>query len=220
MTHAGSQTKYRVTKADAKNGRVEYLKNKNTKATSVQIPSSVTINGITYKVTGIAEQALKGNKKITKVKIGNNVTKIGKQAFSGCTKLKNVTIGKNVTSIGEQAFYKCSALSQVSIPNKVTKIGKTAFYGCKKMTKATIGTGVKFIGVKAFSKCSKLQSVVIKTTKLKMKNVGSQAWKGISSKAVIKVPAKNLKAYKSMMKKRGISGKKQKCVGFKAKTAK
>lgn len=72
-----------------------------------------------------------------------------------------------------------------------------------------ISAGVKSIGSKAFANCSKLKIITIKTTKLTTKNVGSQAFKGINSKATIKVPAKKLKAYRSLLKKRGVTGKNQ-----------
>ena len=53
------------------------LKDIETTKTSVNVPASVTVGGKTYKVTAIAKNALKGNKKITKVTIGKNVKKIG-----------------------------------------------------------------------------------------------------------------------------------------------
>ena len=40
--------------------------------------------GITYKVTGIAPGAFKGNTKVTSITIGNYVTTIGKKAFYLC----------------------------------------------------------------------------------------------------------------------------------------
>ena len=54
-----------------------------------------------------------------------------------------------------------------------------------------------------FYKCAKLKSIVIKTTKLTTKNVGKNAFKGIYKKATIKVPAKKLKAYKTLLIKKG-----------------
>ena len=54
------------------------------KSKTITIPSYVTINGTKYKVTAIASKAMKGNRKVTKLNIGNNVTSIGASAFSGC----------------------------------------------------------------------------------------------------------------------------------------
>ena len=166
-------------------GKVEYVKN-TTNATNITVPNTVTIDGNIYKVTSIAANAFKNNKKLKKVVIGSNVTSIGKEAFSGCTKLASVTLGKNVTVIGDKAFYKCTDLAKLTIPAKVNKIGKQAFYGCKK-----------------------LKSITIKTTKLTTKNVGTKAFQGIYAKATIKVPKQKLSAYKKMLNARGV-GKKAK----------
>ncbi|MBQ8197844.1 MAG: leucine-rich repeat protein, partial [Lachnospiraceae bacterium] len=63
------------------------------------------------------------------------------------------------------------------------------------------------IGANAFSGCKKLKNITIKTTKLKTKKVGANAFKNIKSNATIKVPKKKLKAYKSMLKKKGVGAK-------------
>lgn len=100
---------YRVTTADPQDPRVRYVSNSNTEATSISIPSTVTINGVTYKVT-----------------------RVQANAFASNTKLKSVTIGSNVAAIGSKAFYKCKNLSTVKIKSKkITSIGSKAFYGIK-----------------------------------------------------------------------------------------
>ena len=107
------------------------------KSKTITIPSYVAIDGTEYKVTAVAAKAMKGNKKVTKLNIGNNVTSIGASAFSGCKKLTKVTIGKGVTKIGKKAFYKCKKLKSVTIKTKKLKsIGKYAFKGIA--TKAQI----------------------------------------------------------------------------------
>ena len=170
--------RYKVTKSDAKDGEVTFTKPKSGVKGKVKVPDTVTIGGITYKVTAIEANAFKNNKNITKVIIGNDVTVVGKNAFSGCTKLKTVKFGAAVTTIGDKAFYKCTSLTSIKIPAKVTKIGKSAFEGCKK-----------------------LKTITIKSTKLK--SVGKRAFKGIHAKAKIKVPKSKLKKYKSLFKNKG-----------------
>ncbi len=156
------------------------------------------VNGSNYKVTSVAGDKkavtyVSGNKNAKKITVPSaitidgtqyKVTAIAANAFSGCKKLKTVNMGANVTTIGDKAFYKCTTLNKVTIPAKVTKIGKQAFYGCKK-----------------------LKTITIKTTKLTSKKVGSKAFKGIYSKATIKVPKKKLKAYKKILKAKGVSSK-------------
>lgn len=167
---------YRTTSS----GTVEYQGAADKNASSVTVPQSVTLNGVSYQVTAIAANACKGSKKLAKVVIGSSVTSIGANAFSGCSRLKSVTLGKKVTAIGSKAFYKCTSLTKITIPASVASIGKQAFGGCKK-----------------------LKSITIKTKKLTAKNVGGKAFKGIHAKAVIKVPKAKLKTYKKLLQAKG-----------------
>lgn len=109
---------------------VEFCRVNNKKATKIIVPATVTINGITYKVTAISVSA-----------------------FSGCKKLKFVTIGQYVTSIGDKAFFRCLSLEKIIIPAGVTMIGQKAFCGCKKIKSITIKAQKlksKSVGSKAF----------------------------------------------------------------------
>ncbi|MDE5779300.1 MAG: leucine-rich repeat protein [Lachnospiraceae bacterium] len=184
ISDAKSKAVYTVTQAGKTGGTVSYTKSADNKATSISVPNTVIVNGISYKVTSVAQNAFKNNKKLTKVTIGNNITAIGSNAFYGCKKLKNVSMGTNVTTIGTKSFYKCTNLTKITIPAKVSRIGKQAFYGCKK-----------------------LKTITIKTKKLTSKKVGSKAFKGIHSKATVKVPKSKLKIYKQMLKAKGIGSK-------------
>ncbi len=198
---------YKVTTSDVTNGTVAYVAPTNKKAATVSVPAKVTIDGITYKVTSIENNAFANNKKITRVIIGSNITTIGRKAFYKCTKLKTVKIGKNVTTIGASAFYGCSKLTSVTMENKVTTISDKAFYKCTLLTRITIPSKVKKIGKQAFYGCKKLKSITIKTTKLTSKNVGSKAFKGIYASAKIKVPKSKLTSYKKLLKAKGVSSK-------------
>lgn len=54
-----------------------------------------TVTGEEYKVTSIAPGAFKGNKKLTKITIGDHVNTIAANAFSGCKKLKTIFTALN-----------------------------------------------------------------------------------------------------------------------------
>ena len=71
---------------------------------NVEISGTVVINGQTYKVTAIAENAFEGNTQITSVTIPEGITTIGSNAFSGCVNMLVINIGKSVSSIGNKAF--------------------------------------------------------------------------------------------------------------------
>lgn len=71
---------------------------------SVEISATIEINGQTYNVIAIAENAFMGNQDISSVTIPDGVTSIGDNAFNGCTGLIIINIGKDVQSIGNKAF--------------------------------------------------------------------------------------------------------------------
>ena len=88
---------------------------------------------------------------------------------------------------------------------KVTSVGASACRNRAGITKVIIGKNVKKIGNRVFSGCKKLKKVTIKTTKLTESTVGSNAFSGISSGVVVKVPESKVKAYRKLFKKKGIS---------------
>jgi hypothetical protein len=97
---------YKVTSANVQNPKVAYTASTDTSATSITIPATITVNGVKYKVTSIADEAFKDNATITTVTIGANVTSIGSKAFAHCKKLSSVTIkSKKLSSVGSKAFY-------------------------------------------------------------------------------------------------------------------
>ena len=119
FTDTKTKAVYRIINPGMQNGTVEYVKNANKNAKSITIPDAVTYENVTYKVTGVAAKALKGNKKITKLTIGKNVKKIGESAFSGCKKLKYLTIKtKYLTSknVGKKAFSGIQKKAQIKVP--------------------------------------------------------------------------------------------------------
>ena len=177
---------YQVTKVEGEDATLAYLSPKKGATGVVTIPATVQLKDRTCKVTSIANNAFKGNKKITKVVIGKHILTIGSNVFKGCSKLKQVTMGVNVKTIGNGAFYGCTALTKITLPAKVNKIGKKAFYGCKK-----------------------LKSITIKTKHLTKKKVGSKAFKEIHKNAVIQVPKTKVALYKKILRATGV-GKKAK----------
>ena len=89
-----------------------------------------------------------------------------------------------VTAISDNALKNNRKLKKVVISTNVTKIGKNAFYGCKNLT-----------------------SVTIRSSRLTLKNVGSNAFKNTSSKVTVRVPKKQKTLYSQILKKRGINKK-------------
>lgn len=98
---------------------------------------------------------------------------------------------------------------------KVTGIQYDAFKGNKKIKKITIGSKMVFIGAQAFYGCKNLKEITINALNLNADGIQPKAFKGINSKAVIKVPEQRLSEYKKMLKAKGVTGKKQKVIGMK-----
>lgn len=188
-------------------GKVIYQKPGTASVSTVTIPAEITVDKITYQVTAVAAKAFRNQKKLIRATIGKNVAVIGNSAFSGCTSLKSVKMGSAVKSMGSSVFSGCKKLSSVTIGKNVTSIGTKAFYQCTGLKKITIPSKVSKIGKQAFDGCKNLKTITIKTKKLTSKTVGSNAFRKIHGKAVIKVPAKKKKAYTAFLKKRGIGKK-------------
>lgn len=126
---------------------------------SIQLPSTVTVNGKTYPVTAIDEKAFYLCDKITGVFIPQGVTAIENRTFLGCSSLAGVSIPDSVKTIGDYAFSNCNSLEQIYIPDGVTTIGEGVFYGCVELKKAYIPASVTHIGESAFGACSALETV-------------------------------------------------------------
>ena len=102
-------------------------------------------------------------------------------------KAKKVILSKTITVYG--------------VTYKVTAISPNAFKNCKKLQNITISENITEIGAGAFKNCKNLKKITIKSAVLK--KVGKSAFSGIHKKCVIKVPKKQLKTYKSLLKGKG-----------------
>ena len=139
---ATSTLKYEVTKFTATQKEVCVAGVAKNTVKTVKIPKTVKFYGVTYKVTSIKAKALKSNKKITKVTIGQNVNKIGKQAFYGCGKVKTMSIKTTkLTSkkVGSKAFSKMKSTIKVTVPkskkSSYKKLLKSKGIGSKAVIK-------------------------------------------------------------------------------------
>ncbi len=129
--------KYKVTDAKKKTVSVTGAAKKN--LSSITVKANVTYKGVSYKITSVAQNAFKNNKKLTKVAIGDNVASIGNKAFYNNKKLKTVVLGKRVASIGKQAFNKDSKLNKITVKSTSLKsIGKNACKGIHKNAKIQV----------------------------------------------------------------------------------
>lgn len=108
VTDSTSKAEVVVTSKVGETPEVEYKSTTDTKAKSVVVSDTVTLDGVTYEVTSV-----------------------DKNAFSGCVATK-ATIGKNVETLSTGAFNKSKISTVVIKTKKLTKKSvKNAFKGSK-----------------------------------------------------------------------------------------
>ena len=172
---------YHIIDVDSK--EVEFTAPADNKETEVVVPATITTaNGDVFTVTSIGEKAFYKNTKIKKLTVANTVKSIENYAFYGCKNLTTIKIGNGIEIVGDSAFRKCTKLTAIVLPKSLNHLGKNTFYGCSRLKNITINANI-VIDIKA------------------------NAIKGISKKAVIKVPGKLVKKYKKEFdKKSGFKG--------------
>lgn len=153
--------------------------------------------GCTVKAAGTGSPAAEG-KKVSKGRAASYkggryiVTKSGRSgtaeaAFRGMDTQRKHAVIPDAVMIG-------------GVRCKVTSIAAAAFEKDTSLVKVTVGRNIRKIGRNAFRGCRKLKRIVLRTKKLK--TVGRGAIKGISSKAVIRVPEGRKRAYRKLFRKR------------------
>ncbi len=181
----------------------------------VVIPSSVTYEGTTYRVTFIDGGGFHDCSSLTSVVIPSSVTSIGFSAFEGCSSLTSIVIPSSVTSIYDEAFSGCSSLTyneydnglylgntenpylllvkaknaditSCSIHSSTKSIHSSAFKDCSSLTSVVIPSGVTVIGSYAFNNCSSLTSVEIPSG---VTSIGERAFYGCSGLTSVEIPS-------------------------------
>lgn len=134
----------------------------------VVIPSSVTYEGVDYRVTKI-DAAFRGSTDLTSLTIPASVTSIGVGIFGNCTSLTTLIIEEgnpvfdsreNCNAVIETASNTLLAgCTGTIVPNGVTKIGERAFEECSGLISVNIPNSVTSIGRDAFKGCDNLKKV-------------------------------------------------------------
>ncbi|MBO4870417.1 MAG: leucine-rich repeat protein [Muribaculaceae bacterium] len=154
-------------------------------ATTVSIPSTVTQNKKTYKVTSIGNFAFAYAASLKSVSIPSSVVTVGRCAFYNCPALTTVNIANGVTTISDNAFGFCANLTSIVIPNSVTSLGKSAFTACEKLASVTLSNAITEIPGQLFFDCKSLTSVNIPNAVTK---IGNSAFYNCSSIKTLSLP--------------------------------
>ena len=100
----------------------EVTSNPNGYTGDINIPETITYEGMEYKVISIDQKAFYQN-----------------------SKLRTVTIPNSVTNISSRAFENCG-ITSINIPNSITRIEDDTFSGCEYLTSITIPENQYFLG--------------------------------------------------------------------------
>ena len=176
----------------------------------LNIPSTVSYEGIDYTVKAIGIGAFYNCTGLTEVVIPNTVTvidenafyrcnhltaahlpnsidSIRRHAFSKCSTLVNLTMPNAIRFIGESAFNQCSSLQgEMVIPNTVTYLGESAFYQCRAITRLTLSNSLTRIEDHVFNECSGIEGTV--TIPEGITTIGVEAFYGCSNITRVLLP--------------------------------
>ena len=158
---------------------------------TVQIPSTITVEGETYTVTGIQEKAFYSCPELKNVQIPSTVSTIGAQAFGESPLLSKIIVDPtnqnfyadnngilfNKTQT-ELIFCPKTFSGAYTVPEDVQEIHAFAFNNCKQLTSVVLPNGLKRIEDGAFWGCSNMTSANIPSG---LTYLGSDAFRNASS---------------------------------------
>lgn len=130
--------------------------------TNITLPSTVTYNGMEYKVTAVGSNVLKklaGTEGIDlTVTIPEGYTSIESEAFKNCYGLKTITIPSSVTAINYNAFEGCKDLATVTFADgtKELTFRNKVFLGCTALNHLQLPARVTSVGAGSFQGCTSL----------------------------------------------------------------
>ena len=149
---------------------------------SIEIPSTITVDGETYTVTMVSNLGLAS---VTEVTLPESVRRITSHAFDGCgiseitfpdaleiieyeafqnSKLEKINWGKGLKTL-ERDVFKNTLLTEIRIPATVTTIGERLCCDCKLLTSVYIPASVESItyhnGFDFCANCPNLRSLEI-----------------------------------------------------------
>lgn len=176
----------------------------------LNIPSTVSYEGIDYTVkaigigafyncTGLTEVVIPSTvtvidenafyrcNHLTAAHLPNSIDSIRRHAFSQCSALANLTMPNAIRFIGESAFNQCASLQgEIVIPNTVTYLGESAFYQCRAITRLTLSNSLTRIEDHVFNECSGIEGTV--TIPEGVTSIGVEAFYGCSNITRVLLP--------------------------------
>ncbi|MCH5235172.1 MAG: leucine-rich repeat protein [Muribaculaceae bacterium] len=118
--------------------------------TSVDIPSTVSWDGITYYVKSIGRYAFYRSTSLKFVSVQVGVEEIKTLAFNECSSLSSIILPDGLKEIEDYAFQRCNSLSHVVLPDGLVSLGNRVFQDCSSLTSIEFPATIKNIGQAIF----------------------------------------------------------------------
>ena len=157
------------------------------KQSVINIPASVTNDGITYPVEAIGEYCFRGASNLSSLTIPSTVKYIGTEAFEYTDKLFSLDIPESVEKVGWLAFAR-TGLKEVVIPASSSNWldSDAAFQDNANLTKVTFAQGTTAIQDRIFFGCVALRTIIIPDEVI---YIGPGAFAGCEALTEIHLPA-------------------------------
>lgn len=118
------------------------------------VPETVYYDGMTCKVTAIADSAFY-NSGITELQLPNSITRIGRWAMADAFDLVSVTLPLHLRQVSE-GMLAGTDITSIIIPEGVTRIEDSAFEDCNLLHSVFLPSSLLQIGDYAFDGCHNL----------------------------------------------------------------
>ena len=147
---------------------------------TLEIPSSIEVEGVLYEVTTILEEAFKDCNNLISITFGSNIKNVAKSAFAGCQNLKDVYYDGTIEDWYDIEFAndnsnpmgcadnfnikdegEWSKLTELVIPDSIYKILNKNFSNLKNLKSITVHSKVTVIQCGAFENCINLESITL-----------------------------------------------------------
>lgn len=173
---------------------VTYINNKNIGSASIVITGKGRYSG---KIKQNYTISLPKNRVITVSKVKYKVT-------SAVTNGKGMVAIKGLSDTGTRTSINIGSTVKIGgVSYRITEIGTSAFKNASRLKKVSIGANVNTIRANAFWNCRSLSQVTIRSGKMTMAKTGANAFKGIRSNCVFKVPKGKKSLYKKILQAKG-----------------
>jgi hypothetical protein len=125
----------------------------------INIPATVTYDGVEYTVKEIGDYAFMGCVELTSITLPEGLNAIGQAAFRS-TGLTSVVIPEGITELAANTFGYCESLASVTLPDGLESIGDSALAGTAIESITLPGT-LESIGRQALSGCDNLTDIYL-----------------------------------------------------------